>query len=84
MFDSVLLELMKTDKNKGLLHLIDQYTPLVYTIVKSKISSVCTEEDIEETVSNVFNVFYNQAGGHGYVLARYRRRKTKRQYGYVF
>lgn len=61
MFDSVLLELIKTDKNKGLLHLIDQYTPLVYTVVKSKISSVCTEEDIEETVSDVFNAFYNQA-----------------------
>lgn len=61
MFDSVLLELMKTDKNKGLLHLIDQYTPLVYTVVKSKISSVCTEEDIEETVSDVFHAFYNQA-----------------------
>lgn len=61
MFDSVLLELIKTDKNKGLLHLIDQYTPLVYTVVKSKISSVCTEEDIEETVSDVFNAFYNQS-----------------------
>ncbi len=61
MFDSVLLKLIKTDKNKGLLNLIDQYTPLVYTVVKSKISSVCTAEDIEETVSDVFNAFYNQA-----------------------
>lgn len=61
MFDSVLLKLIKTDKRKGLLNLIDQYTPLVYTVVKSKISSVCTEEDIEETVSDVFNAFYNQA-----------------------
>lgn len=60
MFDSALLELIKTDKNKGLLNLIDQYTPLVYTVVKSKISSVCAEEDIEETVSDVFNAFYNQ------------------------
>jgi len=61
MFDSALLELIKTDRNKALLHLINQYSPLVYTVVKSKISSVCTEEDIEETVSDVFSAFYKQA-----------------------
>ena len=60
MFDSALIKMIKSDKNKGLSNLIDQYTPLVYTVVKNKISSVCSEEDIEETVSDVFMAFYNQ------------------------
>ena len=60
MFDSALLKMIKSDKNKGLSHLIDQYTPLVYTVVRNKISSVCSAEDIEETVSDVFIAFYNQ------------------------
>lgn len=60
MFDSALLKMIKSDKNKGLSHFIDQYTPLVYTIVKNKISSVCSAEDIEEVVSDVFITFYNQ------------------------
>ena len=54
MFDSALIKMIKSDKNKGLSNLIDQYTPLVYTIVKNKISSVCSVEDIEEIVSDVF------------------------------
>lgn len=60
MFDTALLKMIKESSNPGLSHLIDQYTPLVYTIVKSKISSVCSEEDIEEIVSDVFIAFYNQ------------------------
>lgn len=60
MFDTALLKMIKKNSNTGLSHLIDQYTPLVYTVVKSKISSVCSEEDIEEIVSDVFIAFYNQ------------------------
>ncbi len=60
MFDTALIKLIKNNPEKGLSALIDQYTPLVYTIVKNKISSVCSKEDIEETVSDVFITFYNQ------------------------
>lgn len=60
MFDHALIKLIKTDTEKGLSALMDQYTGLVYTIVKNKISSVCSAEDIEETVSDVFVAFYNQ------------------------
>ena len=60
MFDSALIKMIKSDKNKGLSNLIDQYTPLVYTIVRNKIASVCSAEDIEEVVSDVFITFYNQ------------------------
>ena len=60
MFDSALIKMIQSDQNKGLSNLIDQYTPLVYTIVRNKISSVCSAEDIEEVVSDVFIAFYNQ------------------------
>ena len=60
MFDSALIKMIQSDQNKGLSNLIDQYTPLVYTIVRNKISSVCSAEDIEEVVSDVFITFYNQ------------------------
>lgn len=60
MFDSALIKMIKADKDKGLSNLIDQYTPLVYTVIKNKISSVCSKEDIEEAVSDVFITFYNQ------------------------
>lgn len=60
MFDSALLAMIKADKNKGLSYLIDQYTPLVFTIIRNKLSSFCSEEDMEEVVSDVFIAFYNQ------------------------
>ncbi len=54
-----LLDLIKRNAEKGMSVLIDRYTPLVYTIVKNTISAYCTNEDIEETVSDVFVAFYN-------------------------
>ena len=60
MFDSALIKMIQSDKNKGLSNLIDQYTPLVYTVVRNKIYSVCSAEDVEEVISDVFITFYNQ------------------------
>lgn len=60
MFDRALLRLIRADAQKGMSALMEQYTGLVYTIVKNKISTVCSLEDIEETVSDVFIAFYNQ------------------------
>lgn len=60
MFDSGLLKLINENPEKGMSALMEQFTPLVYTVVKNKISSVCSDEDIEETVSDVFIAFYNQ------------------------
>ena len=54
-----LLELVKRNAENGMSALIDRYTPLVYTIVKNKLSSYYSVEDIEETVSDVFVAFYN-------------------------
>lgn len=60
MFDSGLIKLIKENPQKGMIFLMEQYTGLVYTIVKNRISAVCSLEDIEETVSDVFVAFYNQ------------------------
>ncbi len=60
MFDSSLIKLIKTDAEKGMSALVEQYTGYVHTVVKNKIASVCSVEDIEETVSDVFVAFYRQ------------------------
>lgn len=60
MFDNGILDLIKSNPEKGMSALMEQYTGLVYTIVKNKVSTVCTSEDIEETVSDVFVTFYKK------------------------
>lgn len=60
MFDQSLLRLIKKKPNRGMSALMDRYTGLVYSAVKNRISGICTEEDIEEIVSDVFVAFYNQ------------------------
>lgn len=56
--DIRLLSLIKKNPEKGMAALIKQYSGLVHTIVKNKISGICSYEDIEETVSDVFIYFY--------------------------
>jgi RNA polymerase sigma-70 factor (ECF subfamily) len=56
--DVKLLNLIKTYPEEGMRQLINQYSRLVYTVVKSKISSVCNSSDIEECVADVFSEFY--------------------------
>lgn len=60
MFDSGILNLINKNANKGMTALIEQYTPLVYSIVSNKLSSTLSAQDIEEVVSDVFIAFYNQ------------------------
>lgn len=53
-----LLTLMKSDAEKGMQIMLKQYSALVYKIAWSKLSRVCSAEDIEEVVSDVFLEFY--------------------------
>lgn len=55
-----LLTLMQSSPEKGLQAVTAQYASLVYKVVWGKLSSVCTNEDIEETVSDVFLEFFNK------------------------
>jgi RNA polymerase sigma-70 factor (ECF subfamily) len=56
--DNELLELFRKSPEKALAKLIDNYAALVYTIVHGKICAVCSKEDIEECVSDVFYDLY--------------------------
>lgn len=60
MFDNSILKLIDKNADKGMTALMEQYTPLVYSFVKSRLSFCMQQEDIEETVSDVFIAFYKQ------------------------
>ena len=53
-----ILALIKSDPEKGMQSLLNQYAALVYKIVWNKLSGICTKEDIEETVSDIFIEFH--------------------------
>ena len=55
-----ILSTMRTDPEKGISTVTCLYTALVYKVVWGKLASVCTSEDIEETVSDVFLEFYRK------------------------
>lgn len=55
-----ILALMKSDSDKGMEAVTKQYTALVYKIVLNKLSSLCSQEDIEEIVSDVFVELYRK------------------------
>lgn len=54
--DRKLLELIRHDADKGLKILMDQYTGLIYHIVRGKLEG--KNQDIEECVADVFTEFY--------------------------
>ena len=57
-----ILMLMKSDTNKGMHIVTNQFAALVYKTVWGKLNSVCSAEDIEEVVSDVFLEFYKKHG----------------------
>jgi RNA polymerase sigma-70 factor (ECF subfamily) len=58
MTDEKLIDVLNTDSKIGLEQLMNDYIGLVYTIAYSKLHTVCTKEDIEELVSDIFFEFY--------------------------
>ncbi len=54
--DRELLNLIQADANKGLKALMDQYTGLIYHIVRERLSG--QDQDVEECVADVFTEFY--------------------------
>ncbi len=59
MNDNELLELLSRDPQKGLEAAVEQYSAYVMKIAYVKLSEVCTKEDMEEAVSDIFLMFYN-------------------------
>lgn len=60
MSDKELVELLKRDPEKGLAAVVIRYTAYVLKIAWTKLNNICTQEDIEELVSDVFFSFYQQ------------------------
>lgn len=59
MEDRKLLRLLHEDPNAGMERLLNQYTGLVYAVVKSRLNgSCCVSSDIEDCVADVFTKFY--------------------------
>ena len=61
MTDKELIRMLKKDRERGLAAVIDRYTAYVLKIAHIKLSGLCTSEDIEEAVSDVFFIFYRKA-----------------------
>lgn len=55
-----ILQLFKTKPEKALDKMMNIYVGLVYAIASDKLSTICTKEDIEECVSDVFYEVYKQ------------------------
>ncbi|MDO4943668.1 MAG: sigma-70 family RNA polymerase sigma factor [Ruminococcus sp.] len=62
MTDRELLDLFGSDIQSAMSAAVDIYSPLVYTIVYSKLGSMCPKEDVEETVSDIFVLLYRNYG----------------------
>ena len=59
MEDTKLLRLLHKDPNAGMEQLMNQYTGLIYAVVKSKLAdSHYVSSDIEDCVADVFSKFY--------------------------
>lgn len=58
--DDELLHLFKLRPEKALDKMMDMYVGLVYAIASDKLAVICTKEDIEECVSDVFYEIYKQ------------------------
>lgn len=59
MQDNELVELIKTNPNKGLGLLMSEYMGLVCTIVREKLGTVCDEFEMEACAGDIFIEFYN-------------------------
>ena len=58
MKDKQLLALLRKDPQKGLAETVDRYSAYVLKIAYTKLNGVCSREDIEEAVSDIFMAFY--------------------------
>ena len=59
MEDNKLIRLLHKDPNAGMEQLMNQYTGLVYAVVKAKLDDhSCVSSDIEDCVADVFSKFY--------------------------
>lgn len=55
-----LVNLLNENSQKGIEAIIERYSGLVYCLIRNKVSGVCSSQDIEECVSDVFFALFRQ------------------------
>ena len=68
MNDKELLELLRKNPENGLAAAVQQYSAYVLKIARVRLGEVCTREDIEEAVSDIFLMFYTSGRERGFEL----------------
>ncbi|MCH5348227.1 MAG: sigma-70 family RNA polymerase sigma factor [Oscillospiraceae bacterium] len=68
MSDKELIKLLKSSPEQGLAAVVLRYTGYVMKIARTKLDNICTPEDIEETVSDIFFCFYQQGQKCGFEI----------------
>ncbi|SFD18965.1 RNA polymerase sigma factor [Ruminococcus albus] len=68
MTDRKLIELLRSDPEQGLAAVVKQYSCYVYKIATSRLCGVCSKEDIEEAVSDIFIKFYTVGQESGFAF----------------
>ncbi len=66
MNDKELLRLLKADPERGLAQTVGQYGAYVYKIAFTRLGEVCSKEDIEEAVSDIFLAFFEEGRKRGF------------------
>lgn len=72
MNDNELLDLLKKEPQSGLSAVVRQYSAYVMKIAYVKLGEVCTNEDIEEAVSDIFFKFYKMGTDCGFAMTSVR------------
>lgn len=68
MTEKELLCLLRSDPQRGLAATVDKYSGYVLKIAHTKLYGLCTEEDIEEAVSDIFMAFYTSGRRCGFEI----------------
>ena len=68
MTDTEMIGLLKSSPQRGLAAVVERYGAYVYKIAYTKLGDVCSEEDIEETVSDIFLRFFRSAESAGFEM----------------
>ncbi len=72
MTDNELLRLLQQNPEKGLEAVVRQYSAYVMKIVYTRLGDVCTREDMEETVSDIFLLFFQSGQKNGFAYSSLR------------
>ena len=68
MSDIELLLLLRSDPGRGLSAVVERYSAYVMKIAMIKLNGVCSREDIEEAVSDIFYLFYTGGSQNGFEI----------------